>query len=266
MRDQSPDGFLTPASSALNVDLEQLLAQAPASVDSYFPGHWHRMRELEERGKRIVAEQDFASFVRFLYDAAVLKQPRSDHQWLLAALERNVAEVTAALEALRDVDRLDYKVMDELAKVPGFGRRGGRAFNSAVLRLVRPQSFGIIDWRNLAVLLAAPGFEGLLVTPVSLEEMSAQDVLRDKGNLILTQRVYERYNDALRTIARSHHRSVAEIDLVFWTFSIRKRPFSPFQPRQAAIQQYQITSGVTPVEWTAEGLRLTPLSSGSFRS
>jgi hypothetical protein len=25
-------------------------------------------------------------------------------------------------------------------------------------------------------------------------------------------------------------------------------------------------SGVTPVKWTAEGLRLTPLSSGSFRS
>jgi hypothetical protein len=28
----------------------------------------------------------------------------------------------------------------------------------------------------------------------------------------------------------------------------------------------KVAIGVTPVKWTAEGLRLTPLSSGSFRS
>jgi hypothetical protein len=106
------------------------------------------------------------------------------------------------LGGLRDIDRLDYRAMDLLASVPGFGQRGGRAFNSAVVRLVRPESFGIIDWRNLAVLMSASGFEGLMEPPIRIRELSPEEVLRSRGNLILTQKVYEHYNNALRAIAR----------------------------------------------------------------
>jgi len=213
-------------------DLQELLAQAPTAVDSYFPRHWERMRELEQRAQRIVALKDRENFVRLLCDVAFLKQPWADHTGLLPAIEKSLQEVNQALDAFGEIERLDYRAMELLAKVPGFGRGGGRAFNSAVMRLVCPQSFGIIDWRNLAVLMSAPGFEGLIDRPFSLEELSGGEVLRLKGRLVLTQQVYERYNNALRAIARSHAMSVAEVDLALWTFSILRQPFSPFQARR----------------------------------
>jgi len=74
------------------VDLKELLAQAPTAVDSYFPGHWERMRELEQRAQRIVADQDRENFVRFLCDVAFLKQPRADHTGLLPAIEKSPEE------------------------------------------------------------------------------------------------------------------------------------------------------------------------------
>jgi hypothetical protein len=225
----------------MKLDLDQLLAQAPAAVDCYFPGHWELMRKLEHRAKSIVASRDLDAFVKFLRDVAFLKQPRSDHQWLFSALGSSHTETTAALDALCNIDHIGYRAMDLLARVPGFGQRGGRAFNSVVVRLVRPESFGIIDWRNLAVLMSASGFEGLIEPPIRLKELSPEEVLRCKGRLILSQQMYELYNNALREIAHEHRKSVAEIDLVLWTFSIVKRPFTPFLPRRSTVQAYQIT-------------------------
>jgi hypothetical protein len=233
-------------------DIDQLLAQAPEAVDSYFPGHWQLMRELERRARQVVANEDLDAFVKFLRDVAFLKQPRSDHQWLLSAIQGSREDAAKALGGLRDIDRLDYRAMDLLASVPGFGQRGGRAFNSAVVRLARPESFGIIDWRNLAVLMSASGFEGLMEPPIRLRDLSPDEVLRSRGNLILTQKVYEHYNNALRAIAREHRKSVAEIDIVLWTFSIHKRPFSPFIARQSKVQGYRITPDDRRLLRTAE--------------
>jgi hypothetical protein len=60
-------------------DIDRLLAQAPEAVDSYYPGHWELMRELERRAQQVVANKDLDAFVKFLRDVAFLKQPRSDH-------------------------------------------------------------------------------------------------------------------------------------------------------------------------------------------
>jgi len=225
----------------MKLDPDQLLAQAPDAVNSYFPGHWELMRELEHSAKSIIANEDPGAFAKFLRDVAFLKQPRRDHQRLWSEIESSRSELTAALDALRDIDRLDYSAMDRLARVPGFGRTGRRTFNSAVVRLVRPEAFGIIDWRNLAVLMSAHGFEGLIEPPLHIKELPSEEVLRGKGRLILTQQTYELYNNTLREIAREHGKSVSEIDLILWTFSILKRPFSPFLPRRSVASAYQIT-------------------------
>jgi hypothetical protein len=115
--------------------------------------------------------------------------------------------------------------MDALSHVPWFGRGGGRAFNSAVMRFVRPEVFGIIDWRNLAVIMGAPGFEGLVDPVMHFSEFTGEEVLESKAHLKLTQEVYEEYNDALRALARRYSKKVAEIDLGLWTYSIHKEPF-----------------------------------------
>lgn len=214
----------------IKLDVNELLRQAPIAVESYYPGHWERMCELERRAQRIVAQRDLEAFVKCLCDVAFLKQPREDHANLPAAIERSLQEVRAAMDALGDIGRLDYQTMELLARVPGFGRGGGRAFNSAVVRLVCPKAFGIIDWRNLAVLMAANGFEGLVDPPLKLDQLSADEVLRRKGNLVLTQQVYERYNNELRAIARAREgRSRNRLGVLDFL-----NPEAPVQPFSAA--------------------------------
>jgi hypothetical protein len=129
------------------------------------------------------------------------------------SLNRYPVELVKSLSAIQRIDDLDYGAMDALATLPWFGRNGGRAFNSAVLKLARPQSFGIIDWRNLAVIMGAPGFEGLLEQPLTFSEFSTRELLEQRGTLKFTQPIYEHYNNALRELAARYGRLAAEIDL-----------------------------------------------------
>ena len=211
---------------AIHADLEALLGDAQRAVDSFYPGHWNLMVRLEERAKALLVSGNIAEAIDFLADVTVLKQPyRVDRQKVCERLRAVPNEIESAIDALGRISSLDYRAMDVLSKVPWFGIGGGRAFNSAVMRLVRPESFGIIDWRNLAVLMGAPGFDGLVEPAVHFSEVSSEEVLKLKGHLILTQEIYEKYNDSLRVLAGRHAKKAAEIDLCLWIYSIRKQPF-----------------------------------------
>lgn len=211
---------------AIRGDIESLLRDAPQSVDSFYPGHWKFMLELERLAGTVLASAEIDDAINFLADVTILKQPhRVNRQDVCRQLRDFPKEINCALDALRHVRELDYRAMEVLSHVPWFGLGGGRAFNSAVLRLVLPESFGIIDWRNLAVIMGAPGFEGLVEPVLRFGDFSAAEVLELKGHLPLTQVVYEKYNDALRSLAKRYSRTVAEIDLALWTYSIRKQPF-----------------------------------------
>jgi len=184
------------------------------------------MGDLEREAQGVLEGDNVEKMVDFLVRVAFLKQPyRVDQQLVREKIANHPDRVRSAIRALQRVKELDYRAMDSLAKIPWFGINGGRAFNSAVMRLVRPESFGIIDWRNLAVIMVASGFECLIDPPVRLTDLSPEDVLAQKGHLTLTQVVYEEYNDALRELARRHSKKVSEIDLAIWTYSIRKQPF-----------------------------------------
>jgi hypothetical protein len=222
----------------LRGDIDALVSQAPAAVESFSPGHWAFMQDLERRVIEVIRNQDAEAFVRFLCDTAFLKQPYSvDRNRVRSSLSRYPAEIAKSLSALRRIDELDYGVMDALAELPWFGRNGGRAFNSAVLRLVRPQSFGIIDWRNLAVMLGAPGFEGLVHPAVTFPEISTGELLEQKGELRFTQVIYVHYNDVLRQLAARYQRPVGDIDLILWMYSIHRRPFP-------AVKGYKVQYGL----------------------
>lgn len=207
-------------------DIESLLHDAPQSVDSFYPGHWKFMLELERLAGTVLSSSEIEDAINFLADVTVLKQPhRVNRQDVCRQLRDFPNEVSFALDALRHVGELDYRAMEVLSHVPWFGLGGGRAFNSAVMRLVLPESFGIIDWRNLAVIMGAPGFEGLVDPVLKFSDFTTDEVLELKGHLPLTQVVYEKYNEALRVLGNRYSKKVAEIDLVLWTYSIRKQPF-----------------------------------------
>jgi len=228
----------------ITVDIEHLIKDAPAAVDSFSPGHWHLMENLESRARELIQKGSPSDFLGFLCDTAFLKQPhRIDRAEVRADLKRYPAELEKALEALRHVRQLDYRAMDALALLPWFGRSGGRAFNSAVLRLVRPEAFAIIDWRNVAVLIGAEGFSGFLDSPIQFSEFSAADLLEKTGTLKFNQMVYQHYNDTLRSLGASYGKKVAEIDLAIWTYSIQKRPFfvPPLDQQISSARSFVVT-------------------------
>ncbi|MCL6547115.1 MAG: hypothetical protein K6T61_18020 [Bryobacteraceae bacterium] len=211
---------------AICSDLEALLRDAPSAVNSFHPGHWELMADLEHRAREVVRKQSIDEAVEFLVDVAYLKRPHTvDRRTVRKQLSGYPSDIAAALRALCEVDKLDYEAMEVLARLPWFGRRGGRAFNSAVFRLVKPQSFGIIDWRNVAVLANAPGFQGLVNPPVRFNQFCHDEILVRKGSLPFTRDVYRHYNECLRSLARRYERTVAEIDLILWTYSIQRQPF-----------------------------------------
>ena len=148
-----------------------LLADAPRAVESFHPGHWDLTLELEYRAPEIIARKEVNSAASFLSDVVFLKRPHTtDRALVKEAVLAFPAAVMDALNALSCVAELGYAAMDELSKVPFFGRGGGRSFNSAVLRLACPRFFGIVDWRNVAVLCGSPGFEGLVTPRVTFEQ------------------------------------------------------------------------------------------------
>jgi hypothetical protein len=124
--------------------------------------------------------------------------------------------------------RANLRLMDAVARVPWFGRGGGRSFHSAVVRLVCPASFGIVHWRNLAVLCGSPGFDGLVAPPVTFSQFSREDVVGARGQLPFTMDVYRYYNDTLRSLAAEYALRAADIDLVLWTYSIQRQGFPQF--------------------------------------
>jgi hypothetical protein len=96
--------------------------------------------------------------------------------------------------------------------------------------LVLPEFFGIVDWRNVAVLCGVPGFEGLVRPVVVFPQFSQKEILDKRGNLPFTRDVYRAYNDTLRSLAAVHGVRAADIDLVLWTYSIQRHPFVRFFP------------------------------------
>jgi hypothetical protein len=126
------------------------------------------MHELERRAAEVVARRDVGGAASFLSDVVSLKrQHTTDRAMVRQAVLSHPAEVLGALDALSRAGELGYAAMDAVARVPWFGRGGGRSFNSAVLRLVCPGAFGIVDWRNVAVLCGSPGVDGLVAPTVA---------------------------------------------------------------------------------------------------
>jgi hypothetical protein len=212
-------------------DVKQILHRAPEAVESFSPGHWQLLCRLERDACDVVRHRDIAKAVTFFVDVAYAKRPHEiDREKVRQALEACPFEVSAALDALVEVHRLDYEAMEVVARLPYFGRHGGRSFNSAVLRLVCPDFFGIVDWRNVAVLCGVPGFEGLVRPAMVFPQFSQKEILDKRGNLPFTRDVYRTYNDTLRSLAAVHAVRTADIDLVLWTYSIQRRPFVRFVP------------------------------------
>jgi hypothetical protein len=58
-------------------------------------------------------------------------------------------------------------------------------------------------------------------------EFSTDDLLIQKRHLMYSQQVYELYNNTLRALAARYKMTVAQIDLILWTYSIQMSPFHP---------------------------------------
>jgi hypothetical protein len=214
-----------------NIDIDELLKKAPEYINSFMPGHWDFMQHLEERGK-IILERDPIEddLISFFADIAYLKRPHNfDKEGFREKLSPNISKINSCVEQIRNIDSIDYQVLDYIGKIPYFGVNGGRSFASAVLRIIRPDKYGIIDWRNMAVMANSKGFEGLLAYPIIFNNYTPDKIIKDKGHMFFSQDLYIEYNNSLRELANIFMKTPAEIDLILWAYSIKKQPFG-FQP------------------------------------
>lgn len=185
----------------LSGDVTALLSDAPRAVESFSPGHWDLMCRLERDACGVLQRRNVEEAAAFFADVAYLKRPhKTDRNSVRDTVLKHPKELLAAVDALVQVRALDYDAMDVVACVPGFGLRGGRSFNSAVLLLVCPKWFGIVDWRNVAVLCGSPGFDGLVIPPMVFSQFSRERILVERGYLPFTADVYRPYNDTLRSL------------------------------------------------------------------
>jgi len=214
--------------NSITQDLDELLKKATAAIDSYHLGHWDLMRSLEERVKAVVNSGDVETAIPLLADIAYLKQPHKiDRPGLQSILRNYKGTIKTCLDKLQDIDRLDYTTLNYIADIPFFGRRGGRSFASVLLRLLRPDRYGIIDWRNMAVLASAQGFAGLISPPYEFSNIAPSEIIREKGHLLFSQDLYIEYNNILRELSKKYSKFPAEIDLILWVYSIEQLPFPP---------------------------------------
>jgi hypothetical protein len=222
-------------------DIPALLAKAPKAVECYHPGHWQLMCDLEKDAQEVIKSKDVKAAVSFLAKVAFLKMPYQMDGFRKAKLHERLIEsseeVKNALDALSDIDVQDYAAMSSLAKVPYFGMHGGRAFNSAVMRLVCPEKFAIIDWRNLAVMAGALGFDGLIEPPAVFKRFDKETIFRERGHLLCSQDVYEQYNNIIREIAVCHRVRAADVDLILWSYSIDRKPFPSYPQEDSVFRQ-----------------------------
>jgi hypothetical protein len=225
----------------IGVDVGDILTRAPVAVNSYHPGHWDLLSRLEKEAQDVLSSRSVEAAISFLTDIAFLKQPYQFDHFRKARLRSRLSEhstyIIAAIEALSEIRTQDYAAMIVLAKVPYFGINGGRAYNSAVMRLVCPERFAIIDWRNLAVLAGAYGFEGLVDPPVVFSCFDKATIIKEKGHLLCTQDVYEQYNNIIRELAGCCGLRAADVDLILWTYSIDRKPFLGYQEQASMFQQ-----------------------------
>lgn len=213
----------------IQVDIKKYLSQAEKYVNSYFPNHWRLMKDLEKEAKEILEDDYFniEKFAEFLAKIAFLKQPyRISISEVKEVILKYRKEAEEGWKALKNLD-LDYQIMDTISKIPFFGRKGGRSFTSALLRIVFPEKFGIIDWRNLAVMANVKGFEGCISPSVDFSQVGLlrEEILEKKGGIFYSEKLYCYYNDIIRELAFEYQIKPAEVDLVLWSFSIEKDPF-----------------------------------------
>lgn len=81
-------------------NVQELLAKAPDAVDSYHPGHWELMRDLERRAIDVLHTVDIEKAISFFVDVAFLKQPYEiDRELVRSRLHERHKEIQSALPA-----------------------------------------------------------------------------------------------------------------------------------------------------------------------
>ena len=93
-------------------DVASLLVDAPRAVESFSPGHWELMLELEARAAEVIARRDVNGAASFLSDVVFLKRPHTtDRALVKQSVLAYPAEVVSALDALARTGELGYSAM-----------------------------------------------------------------------------------------------------------------------------------------------------------
>ncbi len=215
---------------------------APSKLDSYSPGHWKLTQRLEELGAKILRREvdDEVSLRLFLIDVAVWKEPfeQQSKEMTTNVLSNTYSEIVSTFEKVWKAleKRQDFEAINAIGSLSGFGRRdGSRKIASAVLRFLDPSKYGVVDYRNWAILSNTENsyFDEPLLEPLAR-------TMEDSRKLPISTADYLKYLHVIRNLAERTNFSPSQIDLALFAYSDEIKPLSQTKPSSQTKQSKTI--------------------------
>lgn len=201
----------------------------PYSHPNEEPGYTERLEQFGEdiRNRGEAALTDAPRLRKFLIDVGVWKMPR-DREQHQAHVSRNTDEsirtafgslLTAYVDPAMDADRRRVAACTSLV---GFGHRTGQTrMASTALRFIWPEEYGVIDWRNWAVL---SNCEHPFLSVRCLPMLA--DTRRGLKVALYDVERYLEYLAVLRRLGESLGlERMADVDLALYAYSAQVWPF-----------------------------------------
>lgn len=179
---------------------------------------------LEAQGATVLQQiregiYDLAFLRRFLVDIVKWKVPGASSEFVDQNEDGRIQEVFQKLSEVHSSrDRIS-----SCTELSGFGRNTGQTrMASAILRFLWPGDYGVVDWRNYAVLSNCEHrfFNDAMLQPLAENRAELRTAIYD-GDVYIT------YLEVLRKVGLEIGLSrVADADLAIYSLSIETWPFA----------------------------------------
>jgi len=187
------------------------------------PGLTKRLEKVGQDIYKAFESKPTVDLRRFLEDIGEWKMPWYRESHIQNVNGNSDMQIRNAFEDIITAP-CDETRISACTTLKGFGQGQGQTrMASAILRFLWPEDYGVVDWRNWAVL---SNFRYRFLENPPLSKLG--DGMKEYRECVINKKQYVKYNDKLRAIRDevAFTNRVADIDLALWAYSIEIFPFS----------------------------------------
>jgi len=203
----------------------------PEKVERYAKNHWALTQDLTYNGQKIAngTYTHPSMFTLFLLKVGVWKNPHGQElqKTIINIASNNIETIelvfSEALAIYRNYikdnqevsEDADRKLIDAFGSLRGFGKEtGSRKMVSAILRFLDPAKYGTVDYRNWIIL---SNTEHQFLKEPLLKPLA--NTIEESKNIEIDSTKYVVYLRVIRTLAKFHGTTPADIDMALFAYS-----------------------------------------------